>query len=167
MSQEEPQIQLIDDFLGRSAPVFDELRDSVEWDTSMAARQTASFGEPYNFSQMVYEARPFHPALVPIAEKLQQTLDIEFNNCLLNYYLTGSSTMGFHSDRTDHLQPGTGVAIVSLGSTRGLTFAARRTTGFGIPTLWRRGRCSIWTRKSRSIGCTRSRKTWRRVPASA
>ena len=93
MSQEEPRIQLIDDFLERSAPVFDELRDSVEWDTSMAARQTASFGEPYNFSQMVYEARPLHPALVPIGEKLQETLGIEFNNCLLNYYLTGSSTV--------------------------------------------------------------------------
>ena len=37
--------------------------------------------------------------------------------------------MGFHSDQTDHLQPGTGVAIVSLGSTRGLTFRSKADRG--------------------------------------
>ncbi|MEM1180960.1 MAG: alpha-ketoglutarate-dependent dioxygenase AlkB [Acidobacteriota bacterium] len=125
MTAEEPQIQRIDDFLTDADRVFAELRDSVEWNTTMAARHTASFGEPYNYSQMTYEARPFHPALVPIAEKLHQTLGIAFNNCLLNYYLTGKSTMGFHSDRTDDLQPGTGVAIVSLGSQRGLTYRSK------------------------------------------
>ncbi|MFT5096791.1 MAG: alkylated DNA repair dioxygenase AlkB, partial [Psychrobacter okhotskensis] len=37
------------------------------------------------------------------------------NNCLVNYYLDGSSKMGFHSDDTSQLADGTGVAILSLG----------------------------------------------------
>ena len=113
--------------------LFEDLRVSVDWDTSMAARHTASYGEPYNYSQMTYEARSMHPSLVPVAERLHEELNIAFNNCLLNFYLSGDSTMGFHSDNTSNLQANTGVAIVSLGSQRGITYrnkadqAVRRT----------------------------------------
>jgi alkylated DNA repair dioxygenase AlkB len=44
------------------------------------------------------------------------------NNCLLNYYLDGKSKMGYHSDQTSILEPGTGIAIVSLGASRALKF---------------------------------------------
>ena len=63
-----------------------------------------------------------HPLLIPVAEQLTRQLKIDFNNCLLNFYLTGNSTMGFHSDDTSALQPDTGVAIISLGSQRGITY---------------------------------------------
>ena len=33
--------------------------------------------------------------------------------------------MGFHSDATDELAPGTGVAIVSLGAERSITFQSK------------------------------------------
>ena len=122
MSVSEPDILLIDEFLSNSALLFDDLRTSVDWDTSMAARHTASYGEPYNYSQMTYEARPMPPSLAPVAERLEERLKVTFNNCLLNFYLSGESTMGFHSDDTSNLQPGTGVAIVSLGSQRGITY---------------------------------------------
>ena len=117
-----PNILMIDDFLPNAPVLFDELRNSVEWDRSMASRHTASFGEPYNYSQMTYEARPMHPSLLSVADCLREKLMISFNNCLLNFYPSGESTMGFHSDDTSMLQPGTGVAIVSLGSCRGITY---------------------------------------------
>ncbi len=107
MSVSEPDILLIDEFLSNSALLFDDLRTSVDWDTSMAARHTASYGEPYNYSQMTYEARPMPPSLAPVAERLEERLKVTFNNCLLNFYLSGE---------------GTGVAIVSLGSQRGITY---------------------------------------------
>lgn len=44
------------------------------------------------------------------------------NNCLINYYLDGKSSMGFHSDQTDILVENTGVGIVSIGETRILRF---------------------------------------------
>ncbi|MEK7483115.1 MAG: alpha-ketoglutarate-dependent dioxygenase AlkB, partial [Planctomycetota bacterium] len=47
------------------------------------------------------------------------------NNCLLNYYLDGNSTMGFHSDSSENLLDGTGVAILSLGSERSITYRSQ------------------------------------------
>lgn len=125
MAAVEPDILLIDDFLPDAGTLFDELHDTVDWDTSMVARHTASYGKPYNYSQMSYQERPMHPALAPVAERLSETLHITFNNCLLNFYLSGDSTMGFHSDDTSNLLAGTGVAIVSLGSQRGITYRSR------------------------------------------
>ena len=125
MTTSEPDILLVDDFLLDPATLFDELRDSVDWDTTMTARHTASFGEPYNYSQMTYAASPMHPALAPVAERLTRKLKITFNNCLLNLYLSGASSMGFHSDDTSNLQPGAGVAIVSLGGERGITYRSK------------------------------------------
>ncbi len=128
MSVSKPDILLVDSFLSDAEALFDNLRDSVDWDTSMTARHTASFGEPYNYSQMAYEPRPLHPSLAPVAERLSEKLGIAFNNCLLNFYLSGDSTMGFHSDDTSDLESGTGVAIVSLGSQRGITYRSKADT---------------------------------------
>lgn len=119
---------LVDDFLIKDnfwvdqMRLFETLRDSIAWEGSMAARRTASFGVPYNYAQMRYPALPMHEALKPVVEKLNEVLGVRLNNCLLNFYGTGQSKMGFHADDTTDLQPGTGVAIVSLGYARKLTY---------------------------------------------
>ncbi|MEO1392547.1 MAG: alpha-ketoglutarate-dependent dioxygenase AlkB [Cyanobacteria bacterium J06634_5] len=105
--------------------LFDTLRQTIPWEGSMAARRTASFGVPYNYAQMTYPAVPMHTALVPVVEHLHQALGVRFNNCLLNFYETGRSKMGFHADDTSDLQPGTGVAIVSLGHPRKITYRSK------------------------------------------
>ncbi|MEO0323620.1 MAG: alpha-ketoglutarate-dependent dioxygenase AlkB [Myxococcota bacterium] len=101
------------------------LREEVTWEASMSARETASFGRPYNYAQMVYPARPMHRLLVPVVDALEARLGIAFNNCLLNYYPDQRAKMGFHSDDVSELVPDTGVAIVSLGATRRLSFRRR------------------------------------------
>ena len=118
----DPKIRLEENVLDDPERLFHELRDGIHWDESMAARKTASFGRPYNYSQMSYPETPLPSQLVPVVKTLNELLGIAFNNCLLNYYETGKNTMGFHSDDTSQLQPGTGVAIVSLGSARRITF---------------------------------------------
>jgi len=117
-----PEILIVDDFLKDHAELFAVLQEAVRWDESMAARKTASFGVPYNYSQMSYPAAPMHPALVPVVVSLQERLDVSFNNCLLNYYETGENRMGFHSDDTSDLVEGSGVAIISLGTQRDITY---------------------------------------------
>jgi alkylated DNA repair dioxygenase AlkB len=102
--------------------LFTTLLESVEWDTRMQARQTASFGRPYNYSQMRYPARPIHPALVPVLAAVAARVGFDPDNCLLNLYPDGTASMGFHSDDRAGLAPGTGVAILSLGSARSLVF---------------------------------------------
>lgn len=127
MTAIEPDIEIDEAFLPNHGELFAHLVATVRWDDSMAARRTASFGRPYNYSQISYPEVPMFPALVPVADLLATRVGFQFNNCLLNYYETGENTMGFHSDDTTGLQPNTGVAIVSLGSVRNITYRNKET----------------------------------------
>lgn len=115
-------IVFIENFINNDLNLFDKLKKEVDWDESMATRKTASFGKAYNYSQIKYPFQPFTSELKKIVVSISKTLNFEPNNCLINYYLDGKSKMGFHSDQTDILFEGTGVAIVSIGETRILRF---------------------------------------------
>lgn len=115
-------ITFIHNFITNPEKLFDSLKWNVPWDERMSARKTAGFGKAYNYSQMSYPFQEFTPELKLIIESINSTLHFEPNNCLINYYLDGKSKMGFHSDQTDILYEGTGVAIVSIGETRTLRF---------------------------------------------
>ena len=115
-------IVYVEDFWVDSDTLFHYLVENVDWDERMASRKTASFGKAYNYSQIEYPALPMPGLLVEICQKLKNAIGFEPNNCLINYYLDGKSKMGFHSDQTDILEDGTGVAIVSLGEKRILRF---------------------------------------------
>lgn len=126
MSIEPPPIDLRKDFWTDHEALFNELRSAVVWDERLKARMTASFGLSYDYSQMKYPDTEMHAALVPVCAAVGASLGFTPNNCLLNYYPTGKSTMGFHSDSPEQLTRGTGVAILSLGSVR--TIVYRRKT---------------------------------------
>ncbi|GAA0190840.1 alpha-ketoglutarate-dependent dioxygenase AlkB [Fulvivirga kasyanovii] len=115
-------ITYIDKFISNPSELFEVLRTTVAWDTRMAARKTASYGKAYNYSQISYPYQTFTEELEEIATSISKILKFLPNNCLINYYSDGKSSMGFHSDQTDILHEGTGVAIVSIGETRTLQF---------------------------------------------
>ncbi|UII19881.1 alpha-ketoglutarate-dependent dioxygenase AlkB [Fulvivirga ligni] len=115
-------ITYIDHFINHPEELFDFLKSNVSWDERMAARKTASFGRAYNYSQMSYPYQEFPEPLKSIINGINDTHNFEPNNCLINYYLDGTSKMGFHSDQTDILEMGTGVAIISIGAVRTLRF---------------------------------------------
>jgi alkylated DNA repair dioxygenase AlkB len=117
-----PPITLVSDFLPDAGTLLARLRDSVEWDTRMRARRTASFGVSYDYSQISYPETPMLPELALICHGIERRLKFYPNNCLINYYLDGASAMGFHSDSSEELAPGTGVAIVSLGAERPIVY---------------------------------------------
>lgn len=115
-------IRYIGEFISSPEELFRLLRDNVIWDTRMVARRTASFGVAYNYSEIHYPDTPFIPELINILNRIDDELGFEPNNCLINYYLDGSSKMGFHSDQIDILEEDTGIAILSVGETRTLRF---------------------------------------------
>ncbi|WP_020393561.1 alpha-ketoglutarate-dependent dioxygenase AlkB [Thiolinea disciformis] len=121
----QPNLLLIPDFYPQATELFALLLTTISWDKSMQARQTASFGKAYNYSQMFYPDSAIPKFLMPVQHALFDQLHIQFNNCLLNYYETGEHTMGFHADDTSALMPHTGVAIVSLGSERQITYRSK------------------------------------------
>jgi alkylated DNA repair dioxygenase AlkB len=120
-----PDVLFLPNFLLYSEVLFPKLVASIVWDERLRARKTASFGVPYNYGRMVYSETPLPEILLPLVEQLTQTLGFVPNNCLINYYPDGHSTMGFHRDDTAGLVPETGVAIVSLGTPRTLVFRAK------------------------------------------
>lgn len=115
-------ITYISNFIYNPEALFNQLMTTVQWDERMATRKTASYGAAYNYSQIDYPYQQFLPELAFIIQQLKPVIGFEPNNCLLNYYPDGQSKMGYHSDQTDILEPGTGIAIVSVGTTRTLKF---------------------------------------------
>ncbi len=115
-------ITYLENFIDNPEALFDYLTANVNWDESMSARKTASYGKAYNYSQMAYPYQDFLPELKTIIDQLKPVIGFEANNCLINYYADGSAKMGYHSHQTDILEPGTGIAIVSVGATRTLKF---------------------------------------------
>ncbi|WP_404939363.1 alpha-ketoglutarate-dependent dioxygenase AlkB [Pseudomonas sp. JDS08PS003] len=122
-----PAIDLFPDFIPAPDALFHHLKDSVLWDERMRARKTASFGAPYDYSQITYPAVPMPEALEQLCEPIEQRLGFRPNNCLLNFYPDGQSSMGFHSDANEQLVEGTGVVIVSLGHPRSMVFRHKET----------------------------------------
>lgn len=102
--------------------LFAFLKENVDWDERMSARKTASYGVAYNYSQMSYPYQEFLPELNALCDLIEEKIGFRPNNCLINFYLDGKSSMGWHSDQTDILTENTGVAIISLGDTRTLRF---------------------------------------------
>ena len=124
MIAESPDYRLIESLLSPSEAhtLLEGLKSSVDWDTSMKARMTACYGESYDESGVEFTPRPMLSKLIPICKSIKATLGFRPTNCLLNFYANGKSTMGFHSDTISYLEPETGIAIVSLGAERDLTF---------------------------------------------
>jgi alkylated DNA repair dioxygenase AlkB len=121
-----PDLLLELEFVSSPGELYEHLVSDVPWDERMRARKTANCGVAYNYSGMTYATLPMHPRLVPILDRLEQKLGHRPNNCLLNYYPDGDSTMGFHSDSEEEIVLGTGVAIVSLGAERAITFRSKQ-----------------------------------------
>lgn len=115
-------ITFIPAFISEPAALFSLLDQSANWDTSMAARKTASFGVAYNYAQMFYPFVEMLPELKQIAAGINHRLGFTPNNCLINYYPDGTAKMGFHTDQVNILAPGTGIVVISLGATRVLRF---------------------------------------------
>lgn len=136
---ETPNVLYVEDFLPQTDALYETLAHEVIWDTRMYVRKTATFGTAYNYSGMTYPSVPMHPLLIPIVNRLEERLSFRPNNCLANYYETGQNTMGFHVDSTEELVPGTGIAIVSLGAERTLTFRRMDDTTIRVPYSLRSG----------------------------
>lgn len=117
-----PGVWVEDGFVPDAAALFGLLSEATAWDTRMRARRTASFGVPYNYSGITYPVAAVPVPVAAIMDRLAERVGWRPNNCLANYYPDGTSTMGFHADSTDELEPGTGVAVVSLGAERAITF---------------------------------------------
>ncbi|MDY3553611.1 alpha-ketoglutarate-dependent dioxygenase AlkB [Gemmata sp. JC717] len=115
-------IRLCTDFFPAHAALYEHLAGSIAWDTRIKARKSASFGRPYNYSGIEWPVAPFPQAVAALLAPITAEIGFEPNNCLVNFYPDGNSSMGFHSDSIVDLEPNTGIAVLSLGAERVITF---------------------------------------------
>lgn len=116
------EILLVDHLIEDHSALFEKTIREVDWDHSMKARKTASFGVPYDYSNMSYEQVEIPGFLEELIPLIASKIGFTPNNCLINYYYEETSSMGFHSDMIDFLDEHTGICIVSLGNPRILRF---------------------------------------------
>lgn len=121
----EPEIKLINNFVVDSDLLFNRLKNNVIWDERLKQRKTASYGVAYNYSGMTYPHTQMLAELNPICKRIETIIGFMPNNCLLNYYPDGKSTMSYHSDTAEELERGTGVCIVSLGASRFISYRSK------------------------------------------
>lgn len=106
------------DFFDATEELYNNLSLNISWNDSMRARKTASFGQPYNYSEQQHSFEPFHPFMHELSDRLEPIIGFKANNCFLNYYENGKSRMGWHGDTTHFLVEETGIAILSIGDPR-------------------------------------------------
>ncbi|CAA9203421.1 alpha-ketoglutarate-dependent dioxygenase AlkB [Flavobacterium collinsii] len=115
-------IVLKNNILKDSEVILHHLKHDIIWDCSIMSRKTASFGIPYNYSNIQYKESKipnFFDELIGFVKLFNGFVP---NNCLINFYHDNKSKMGFHSDQIDILYKDTGIAIFSFGSSRILRF---------------------------------------------
>ncbi|MCP3138612.1 alpha-ketoglutarate-dependent dioxygenase AlkB [Pyxidicoccus xibeiensis] len=115
-------VELIEGFTPEPSRSLEHFQGGIPWDTRMRARLTASFGAPYDYSGITYPPVPMPPDIHAMARAVEEVVRHRITNCLINFYPEGTSSMGFHSDSYEHLEPGTTVSIISLGGPRTLRF---------------------------------------------
>ena len=112
-------------FIAAPEELLASARRDATWDTSMDVREMANFGVPWTSTHLVFPRIEMPDYLMEICRRISSELGERGfmpNNCLLNFYKNGQSTMGFHSDNVNEMIEGTGVVILSLGAVRELTF---------------------------------------------
>ena len=120
------QIVLKKDILSDYSQIMSDLKSNVLWDNSINSRKTASFGMPYNYSNINYLESKFPEFLNQLIEIVKINAGFKPNNCLINFYFENASKMGYHSDQIDILHDNTGIVIFSFGSSRVLRFKNKK-----------------------------------------
>lgn len=114
--------------------LMDQLIQEITWKTEtirifgkslLSPRLTAWYGEPgaqYAYSGIQHVPEPFTETLLELRQRISHASGCEFNGVLLNWYRTGSDSMGWHSDDESELGKNPVVASLSLGQARSFRF---------------------------------------------
>ncbi len=113
------------------------LRDSIAWRSEdiflfgkrvLQPRLTAWYGDigkHYSYSGITMQPLPWTTELLEIKRRIEPLAGVTFNSVLLNYYRTGTDSMGWHSDDEPELGRNPVIGSVSFGAERVFHFRHR------------------------------------------
>jgi alkylated DNA repair dioxygenase AlkB len=82
-------------------------------------------GCSYTYAGMRKCPQPWTDSLSAIKDRLEASVGVSFNSCLLNLYHSGAEGMGWHSDDEPELGPEPVIASLSFGAPRRFLFRHR------------------------------------------
>ncbi len=109
---------------------FLKLKSEIEWKqypitlfgkTYIQPRKIAYHadqGKAYTYSRQILQPKPWNSVLKNLKEHCNQILPANWNAVLLNYYLNGQDSMGWHSDDETELGEHPMIASFSFGTPR-------------------------------------------------
>jgi alkylated DNA repair dioxygenase AlkB len=121
--------------------LYESMSTDIDWEVHrirMFGREIDSprlscwIGDPgasYTYSRTRFDPYPWPLSLLPIRQRLRDTLGIDFNSVLANRYRHGRDAMGWHSDDEPELGPQPVIASVSLGAARRFALKSRGEAG--------------------------------------
>lgn len=90
-------------------------------------RKIAYFSEKaYTYSKQSYEGREWHPLLLELKNKVENSTGYDFNAVLVNHYIDGEAGMGWHADKEKELGDNPVIASLSVGQSRRFAFRHRK-----------------------------------------
>ncbi len=111
---------------------FAQLQRQVDWQQEHVRlfgkkipmpRLTAWYGDKdYTYSGLQNKPRPWLPLLLELKQAVEQRTGNSYNSVLLNFYRSGSDSMGWHSDDEPTLGQNPSIASLSFGGTRRFGF---------------------------------------------
>ena len=87
----------------------------------------------YSYSGVTQKVLPWIPELLSIKEKIEQQFNTKYNSVLLNYYRSGSDSVGLHADDEKELGKNANIASVSLGAERTFNLVQVKTSDGSLP----------------------------------
>lgn len=129
---------LVDDEHGRFAyepglvePVlaqawFDTLRGDIDWQ----AQRREMYGRDVDVPRLVQHYAlgdaSLHPVLADAGRRVIAATGVHFTSVGLNLYRDGRDSVAPHNDHLDEIEPGSPIALLSLGATRRMALRERQ-----------------------------------------
>jgi len=125
-------LALYNDFFSKSKSdeLYNALIQNIQWrqdeikmfgKTMNLPRLTAWYGNEgcsYTYSGITMQPLSWNKDLKIIKDQIEAVTEVSFNSCLLNFYRSGSDSMGWHQDNEKELGSNPIIASVSFGETR-------------------------------------------------
>ncbi len=91
-------------------------------------RQTAFLAPKdvsYRYSSVLHAGKGWPNWFKPLVHKINTSLNLRLNGCLLNFYSDGGDRMGWHADNESELDSGQPIVSLSFGATRDFVLKRR------------------------------------------
>jgi alkylated DNA repair dioxygenase AlkB len=136
-------------YLPESVPVaearrwFDEALQNIGWLSQQRMMYEREVAVPRLLATFSRESAELPVPLKEAFETVRSLIGAPFNRVGLNLYRDGHDSVAPHSDKTDKLQPGQPIAIISLGASRRMSIRPKAGAGRTIHIELEAGSCLV------------------------